>query len=208
MTKSITMKNTLTFLFGLGLLISSFTLKAQDETLINSGTSVGGFFGIITEVGSINGTATPSMGGGVGLVLDNLFIGAYGLATANYEGYLQGDDANLDIAHGGLWLGYNYKTYKLVHLYSSAKVGWGAVDIDPDLDFNRRGSLDAVFVVTPEVGVELNVARWFRIAASLSYRVVSGVDAAGLSNNDFGGLNAGITMRFGWFGRKRNSDNF
>ena len=208
MTKSITMKSISPILLTLSLLVSSISLTGQDETLLSRGTSIGGFLGIITEVGSINGDVTPSMGAGVGLVVDNLFLGAYGQGSANYEGWLEGDDAYVDLAHGGLWIGYNYKTYKLLHLYSSAKVGWGAVDIDPDIDFDRRGRLDAVFVVTPEVGVELNVARWFRIAATLNYRVVSGVDTQGFDNNDFGGLNAGITMRFGWFGRKGNVDNY
>ena len=198
------MKKFTSICFGLFMLVS-LSLTAQDETLFSRGSSVGGFFSLLTEVGTINKDTRTSIGGGAGVVIDNMFVGAYGLGSANYEDWIQGDDAFVDIAHGGFWIGYNYKTYKLLHLYSSAKIGWGAIGINPDIDFNRRGNIDGVFVVTPEVGVELNVARWFRIAGTVSYRVVNGVDSPEYSNNDFSGLNAGFTMRFGWFGRKKDS---
>ena len=145
------------------------------------------------------------MGGGIGMVIDNMFIGAYGLGSADYENWLRGDDSFVDLAHGGLWFGYNYKTYKLLHLFTSAKVGWGAINFDPDWDFNRRGEVDGVFVITPEVGVEVNVTRWFRLAGTLNYRIVNDVEQTGYTNSDFSGVNFGLTMRFGWFGRSRGS---
>ena len=197
------MKNFSSILLGLFFVFISLSVNGQEETLFSRGSSVGGFMGIITEVGSIDGETRTSIGGGVGLVIDNMFLGAYGIGSADYERWLQGDDSYIDIAHGGLWLGYNYKTYKLYHLYSSVKLGWGAVGIDTDREIFRNNDIDGIFVVTPEVGIELNVAKWFRLAGTLGYRIVDGVESDGFTNSDFSGVNLGITMRFGWFGRKR-----
>ena len=198
------MKKISSICFGMLLFLLSQSLLAQeDETLFSRGTSVGGFIATLTEVGNIHDETRSSVGGGIGLVVDNLFLGAYGLGSADYERWIQGDDSYIDMAHGGLWVGYNYKTYKLYHLYTSMKVGWGAIDIDTDRDIFRNGDVDGIFVLTPEVGIELNVARWFRIAGTLNYRIVDGVETESFSNSDFSGVNFGLTLRFGWFGRRR-----
>ena len=41
--------------------------------------------------------------------------------------------------------------------------------------------------VSPEVGLEMNLTRWLRIAGAAGYRWVEGVNSAGLSNEDFTG---------------------
>ncbi|MEZ4985415.1 MAG: hypothetical protein R2795_10320 [Saprospiraceae bacterium] len=109
----------------------------------------------------------------------------------------------LDIGHGGFWLGGTFQPWQLLHLYGSARIGWGGINIELEDNPSYR-DLDKIFVATPEIGLELNIARWFRVAGTVGYRYVTGVNEnLGLSNDDFSGATAAVTLRFGWFGNRR-----
>ncbi len=201
------MKSKLNFLLLALLMIgSSLGIHAQRETLFGKGASFGGFGAILTEFGQVNGEMRASMGGGGGFVIEDLFIGAYGLGSTDYERLINGDDPVMDIAHGGLWIGYNYNTFNYIHLYTSARIGWGGIGFDLDDDpFDYRGRVDAIFAFTPEVGVELNLTKWMRVAGAIGYRYVDGVNTSGFKDKDFSGVTGSIGFRFGWFGRPRYS---
>lgn len=187
-------------------LLFSFALSAQHQTLLGRSPLNGAFGAPIYEYG-FDSDHAGAVGGGGGLVFRNFFLGAYGMGSNEALTQLldDGEIDNLELSHGGLWLGVTPLTYSVIHPYLSTRVGWGVVDIDfddPDLDFE---DLDQVFVVTPEAGIELNVTRWFRIAGTASYRVVTGVNDAtpdGVTDS-LKGFQGGITLRFGWFGNKR-----
>lgn len=185
------------------MLLTFGMVNAQNETLFKHVRVVGAFGAPITEY-SINNDFNTSVGGGGGIVLNSFFIGGYGLASADFNRlYEEGDVDVLDIGHGGLWLGGTFKPYKLLHVYGSARLGWGAMNIR--LNGNTPyHDLDKIFVATPEVGVELNVTGWFRVAGTVGYRSVSGADESnGYKNEDFSGPIGAVTLRFGWFGRRR-----
>ena len=61
---------------------------------------------------------------------------------------------------------------------------------------------DKVFVVTPEIGVEANIFDFFRLAATVNYRLTDGIDESlnGFQDSDFSKLGATLTLRFGGFG--------
>ena len=106
------------------------------------------------------------------------------------------------MGHGGLWLGFTVPSRKVVHFYGSSRLGWGALDIN--FANSRFDDLDNVFVITPEVGIEVNLTRWFRLAGTFGYRIVEGADESlGYSDDDFSGTFTGITLRFGGFGGNR-----
>lgn len=193
-------------LFLAVLLTSTIGLQAQHETLFNQARVVGAFGGPITEYGLSNNLST-SVGGGGALVINSFFIGGYGLASADFDQlYDEGDIDVLDIGHGGFWLGGTYQPHSLVHMYGSARLGWGAINIDLNGNTPYR-ELDKIFVATPEIGLELNVTRWFRLAGTVGYRYVTGVNEnRGLTGEDFSGAIAGVTLRFGWFGRRRSNN--
>jgi hypothetical protein len=193
-------------LFFAVLLTSSIGLQAQHETLFNQARVVGAFGGPITEYGLSNDLST-SVGGGGALVINSFFIGGYGLASVDFDQlYDEGDVDVLDIGHGGFWLGGTYQPHRLVHMYGSARLGWGAINIDLNGNTPYR-ELDKIFVATPEIGLELNVTRWFRLAGTVGYRYVTGVNEdRGLKGEDFSGAMAGVTLRFGWFGRRRSNN--
>jgi len=195
------MKNS--FFFIALLVLTTGALSAQHETLFNQARVVGAFGGPITEYGLGNDLNT-SVGGGGALVINSFFIGGYGLASVDFEQlYDNGEIDVLDIGHGGFWLGGTYQPYQLLHVYGSAKLGWGAINIELN-DNTRYRDLDKIFVATPEIGVELNLTRWFRLAGTVGYRYVTGVnETLGLRDEDFSGAIAAVTLRFGWFGRRR-----
>jgi hypothetical protein len=182
------------------------TVSAQHETLFGNARVVGGFGGPIFEFGVSNDIPT-GIGGGGGVVIENFFIGGYGMGALDYSVIV---DDNLDIdqvelAHGGLWLGYSYKTYAVIHPYVSTRLGWGAVNIQFDQPGSSFSDLDRIMAFTPEIGAELNVARWFRIYGTFGYRLVWGTqdEIPDYTDQDFRGWMAGLGFRFGWFGNRR-----
>lgn len=185
--------------------VIGIALSAQHETLFGKARVLGGFGGPIVEFG-IGNDLNTAVGGGGGIIISNFFLGGYGLGSLDFQKILDDDEVEqLDLGHGGFWLGYAYKPHKVVHLFTSTKIGWGALNIkfdDPNQEFS---DLDQIFVVTPELGIELNVFRWFRVGATGGYRFVDGAnEARGYTNDDFGGAIGTLTFRFGWFGWRRN----
>lgn len=191
------------FLMILALLFST-GLMAQHETLFNKARVVGGFGAPILEMG-INNDLNTSVGGGGGIVINSFFLGGYGLASVDFEELFDNGEVEvLNIGHGGFWLGATFQPYKILHLYTSARLGWGAVNVDLQDNNQRYSDIDKIFVATPELGIELNLTKWFRIAGTAGYRWVNGTsENRGYSDDDFSGAVATVALRFGWFGSKR-----
>ena len=189
-------------------LASTYILQAQHETLFNRARVVGGFGSPIFEWG-LGGKTNTSVGGGGGIVIENFFLGGYGLGSVDFdELFDNGEIQNMEIGHGGFWLGFTINPYRVVHLYSSARIGWGALNIDFRDGGVSYSDLDKVFVMTPELGVELNLTRWFRVVGAVGYRWVNGVAATPeYESDEFNDAIASLTLRFGWFGHRYGGKN-
>jgi hypothetical protein len=123
--------------------------------------------------------------------------------------------------HGGLMLGYIHNPNKLWHLSSNIKIGSGRIALyDKDLDFSAFDEYyrDWVAVITPEIGFEVNLARWCKFGASAGYRFVMAVnddtflDAQGeahrlFKSSQFSSPVASIKFHFGSFGPRKNEKN-
>ncbi|HEY0711139.1 MAG TPA: hypothetical protein VGF45_00575, partial [Polyangia bacterium] len=68
-----------------------------------------------------------------------------------------------------------------------------------DNDDKAGSASDAVFVVEPNVTVEVNIIKAVRLAAFTSYRFVRDVDLTGLDSGDVSGVSAGLMLKFGVF---------
>jgi len=55
------------------------------------------------------------------------------------------------------------------------------------------------FIVEPAAEVELNLIRWIRLSAGVSYRLTSPVNLQGYSNDVLRGLSGNVTLSFGKF---------
>lgn len=147
--------------------------------------------------------------GGAGAILLNqkLFFGGYGLRLAPVIGKdvtVDGVDYNnleIDFNHGGIWLGYIHNYKKLVHMGGSVKFGWGSIELaDGRLTVPY---VDNVLVITPQVDVEVNITRWFKINAGGGYRFVTSINEDVFQTNDFNSPTLTIGLMVGWF-RGRN----
>jgi len=198
---------------NLALLLALFGLftthgLAQTETIFGNARAVGGFGAPIVEIG-LNDDVYTSIGAGGGLIINGFFIGGYGMAAVDFDEIVDNDETfdNLEFGHGGLWMGFNLWPYKVLHFYGSGRLGWGAIDIQLDNGVEFE-DLDQIFVLTPEAGLELNLTRWLRLAGTVGYRFVDGVDETrGYREDDFEGLTAGITLRIGGFGHRQHRRN-
>lgn len=191
-----------TRIFLIALLFSSFTAFGQQETetLFKNSRIRGGFGGPIFSWSQTNNKIGYGAGGGGGVVFDRFFVGLFGMGET-FERPQPGQD-QLTLGYGGLWLGYTTPSHKLLHLYTSVKIGGGGVvitDFEDSWEFEDDWA-DAAFVIVPEAGLELNIARWFRLGGTVGYRFVNGFKGW----NDYGrkDLNApvyALTFKFGWF---------
>lgn len=178
-------------------LLTSFGLLAQQQTLFGNVDNWGGFGAPIFEISSIADESIVSIGGGGAVIMDNFFFGGYGLGTddANYS--FEGEDYRIKYKHGGLWLGVTSNPNSLVHVYGSTRLGWGKARLRQDGDDIFT---DRIFTLTPELGFEVNVTRFFQLALTGGYRVTTGInDLPGLTNDAFSNFVGGITLRFGGF---------
>ena len=171
----------------------------QDETLFNRSHRGGFFVSPIIEYSDFDADITTAVGGGLGFVAGDLFFGAYGLGVADYDRLLDDKFRKLEMGHGGFWLGYVVPQHRAVHLFTSVKAGWGAVNIEFD-DFDYE---DTFFAVTPEAGLEVNVFSWFRLAGAVGYRFMNGLaDSPNFDKNDLQTMTGTLTIRIGGFGRR------
>jgi hypothetical protein len=188
------------------LLVPAADARAQDETLIGGSPSdFGGFGGPIYRVTQIGGeTIGLNGGGGAMLINRRLALGGMGVGgTANVDAIIGGvpQRGEMDFAYGGFTIEYITRPTKLVHATYGILIGGGAVSVWPDnMRPRNRSDSSTVFALTePQVGVELNVARWMRIGTTVGYRLAFGADVPKLANDQLNGPSASLVLRFGKF---------
>lgn len=180
-------------------------LKAQDdnfETLSTRG-KVSGFGGPIMSFTQIDKDFVHLMGGGGGIIINDFFLGGYGVGKTN-EIYYKDNVANVMLfGHGGLWFGYTFFGNKAIHPVIHTQMGWGkitqyqkgwqsAVIIPEPL------SVDEVFVLSPTAEIELNFSRFFRLGGGVNYNFVYNTDGA-YSFEDFAKPGFFVSFKFGYF---------
>jgi hypothetical protein len=141
------------------------------------------------------------MGGGGAVLLNDFFIGGYGLGLTNAIPDFLNDrpDNRLSLGHGGFWLGYSLFGDKPIHLAVSTLIGWGEfgiMDYDAFYPFVR----DNIFILSPTVELEVNLTRYFRLGAGASYNLFTMVDGShNYSSSDLSSPAGFLSFKFGWF---------
>lgn len=199
------------------LLITGFfaaiCLQAQDQTLFSHIGRSGVWGAPLFEYSDLSNDVQVGSGGGGALVFNDFYLGGYGMG--NVEFLKLQPAANLrervKFKHGGFWLGYTPLQSRVLHPYSSVKFGWGKARYRSTTFDNPETVLseleDNIFVLTPELGFEVNVFSWFRIATTGAYRLVSGLgDVPSFEDDDLSEFTLQLTLRFGDFGRDRSRD--
>jgi hypothetical protein len=122
-----------------------------------------------------------------------------------------GEPQRLGFGYGGLVLRYSLVDKRPYYLTFGTLVGGGGLTYQRD-DVNDRnyrnhdddrewnGKHDTVFVVEPSIGGHLNITRWMRVGAQVSYRVVTGVDnVTEMRAKDLSGFAYGGNLQLGFF---------
>ena len=191
-------------LFILGVTIAP--ALAGDKTLIGDLEDVdhGGFGGPVVKFTRINGEAGVLTGGRGGWIIDHRFVlggGGYGLANnIEAEGAVPpGQD--LEMGYGGGMIEYIIASDRLLHFSVECLIGAGGVttSISGEYSQGTSGDDDAFFVVEPGANVMLNITRFFRFGAGVSYRYIQGVHFNEIDAGDLSGAAAVLTFKFGAF---------
>lgn len=208
------MKTKNVFLFILGVLFS-FPVLAQDkqgqeeENLFNSVSfsNVSGFGGLMIQFAELNDEVAVFTGTGGGILINQQFyFGGYGIGMDTEHEYATEIDSirnQVDYGHGGFWIGYINKPYKLIHWGISSKMGWGKMFLYEKNNYDNSIAKELVFVVTPQAEVEINFTKWFKLNTGIGYKLVSGIDKSSIyDEKDFNGPYAMISFLFGGFGNR------
>lgn len=175
--------------------------KEQVQTIMNSFElkRISGFGGPTMSYSTINGEFAFMMGGGGGILINNLFLGGYGEGLTNVLNSTANSPVrDIDFGHGGFLVGYEIAPKRLIHPVISSRIGWGAIS-----GFNNAESrrfTDNVMVFVPTISAEINFTRFFKINIGAEYRQTLNVNTVnGLTNTDFSALGAHLNFIFGWF---------
>jgi hypothetical protein len=180
--------STLVIIAGLFLLQSFSSAHAQEKPARylfqqNGHMVVSGFGGVLTTFSTITDEFAVTVGGGGAALFNNkFFIGGYGegLSTEHYLRDLQNyNQMQLTFGHGGLWLGYIHNPHQLVHWNVNTKIGWGGVGLAYPgfvMDNSSMIMTDVVFVLSPQLEMEVNLFPWMKFTLGAGYRWVNGVN--------------------------------
>jgi hypothetical protein len=178
-----------------------FAQEDEAETLLSGEIDHGGFGGPVVKFGNIYDESAVMIGGRGGWIIDHFLSlggGGYGLVTE----ITTRPEEFLLMGYGGFEMEFIIASNRIVHSTIGTLVGAGGFsshdrNFDSDVDTENQG--DAFFVMEPSVNAELNVARFMRVNAGVSYRYTDGADKYGITDTDLSGLNAVITLKFGAF---------
>ena len=182
--------------FRRGLILSFFlfsTIHAQEETVFGKGkVRVSGIWG-----GSYNAYTSfeeefnHNTGGFFTFEINKNFL-------LGWTGY--GTDLNLSdnrTAHIGgsdFLIGYTPNSHQVLHPIFYLQAGGGKLEVTGETD-------DSVFILQPNLGLELNVLRWFRFGIEAGYRFVNNINVPGLTENDLSSPIIGLRLKFGFSSR-------
>lgn len=208
-------------LFLLTLIVVPTIIFAQNddsnkemETLWgNKQLSFGGFGGVHVGFSKFNNQNIWLVGGmGAALVNHSFFFGGGGYGIVNEPNFSNvtttlGNGGYLSGGYGGVILGFILKPHKVAHLSFPVLIGAGNLlysDIRMSEHYNTNPGQHIIdqsnfFVVEPTVEVEINVFRFMRVAAGVSYRYAPNVSLISTPKNAFNGPSGSITFKFGTF---------
>lgn len=203
--------------------LSCFTLYAQDnkafemQTLSSSSSSVGGYGSLNTNISSFRDRGMVSMGVNGACVLNHSFaigIEGYGvLPSMEFNDYTTLDTSITTTLTGG-WGGLHFEGIfspeKAIHFVIpvSGGAGWlgylnkyNSSYYDNDPYYNDGLLMDDTFFwyIEPGVGVEMNIAKFFRIYLGATYKFTTGLDLKNTSDNELDKLNGRLLLKFGKF---------
>lgn len=217
-------KTVLFFIFILAITV----VRAQDSyqsdevrTVFSKSKSNGGYGAFTMSYSNIGGYDALVTGGRGAFIFDHVLgigLGGYGFVNnLNYHYYHNSNEKHLSLAggYGGFLIEPIIAGKSPVHVAFPILIGGGGVALVDMYSWDYWGgsypgyeyAYDAFFVFEPAVELEFNLARWFRLAASVSYRYTSDIElyrpeselTHPYGKDALRGFNYGLTFKFGKF---------
>lgn len=178
------------------------TKNENIQTLFSKNTKVRGYIGTLTTGTTLDGDEAYMNGmQAAGIFNDHFVLGLYRLnlennVFSNNDTYI---NSRIDFAHKGIILGYIFMPKRIIHFNTNVQLGKGNLEIY-DSFADRWIEDDFVFVATPSLEVEFNVAKFLRASVGANYRFTFDVDKFNnYKDEDFSDFGAFVTLKFGWF---------
>ena len=191
-----------------------------------------GFGGIESETSFLKKNISESLGACGALMINNyFFIGAYGLTiVSNHylkdliipEEYLQDDkpmfyygkSLRTNFSHAGIWVGGVFFPKKMVHFGLSSRFGWGNIHLSDsvnnsyleNVDFRLDYTTDKVFVIIPQIELDITITSWLKFNMGFGYNFVTGIDFDRYKEYKFNAPQITVGIYFGGFSNKDAED--
>lgn len=179
------------------------------QTILSRNRSNGGYGAISIGYTEIDNKDAIVMGARGAWIINHSFalgLGGYGFINdINYDNPFNNDlDYNLAGGYGGLILEPILAPRLPVHLSFPVLFGVGGVAYvehhnNWDYWWDSDNNSDVFWVVEPAVELEFNMTRYFRMAATASYRFTSNINMQNTDPEILNGFNVGMVFKFGKF---------
>jgi hypothetical protein len=203
-------------------ILSITFVKAQDQdsyqsdevrTIFSKNQSNGGYGAFTISYSNIGGYDALVTGGRGAFIFDHALaigLGGYGFVNnLDYDYHNSNTGRNLSLAggYGGFLIEPIIAGKSPVHVSFPILIGGGGVSLVDMYAWEYWGQpqpgyeydYDAFFVIEPAVELEFNLARFFRMAAAVSYRHTSEIQLHQTDADALRGFNYGVTFKFGKF---------
>lgn len=210
----------LAMVMAIGFTYAQDDYKNNEVQTIFSNSGNNGGFGAVS-LGYTQIDKSDAFVGGIrgGFIFDQKFaigLGGYGFVN-NLDNHYYDDPIKEDLymagGYGGIFIEPILAGNKPVHLSFPMLFGIGGASLTEDWEnweweddnyyHNRNYDSDVFFVFEPAVELEFNLARFFRVATSVSYRFTSDLnlklDSESIDKDALRGLRFAMVFKFGKF---------
>jgi len=219
LTKNI---KTLSILSGITVIIICFANaksfaqenKREEPNTLFGDNRVTGYGALEFKYSQIMDQDAIILGGQGGVLLNqhvSLGLGGYTSVTSiPFEGTNPTGTLRTEFGYTGISLGYNIAPKKLIHLHIPVLFAVGYVEVvqnstdypgvSPSVPNEIFVENTTVFVIEPAANFEINIAKFMRFSAGISYRLVHNINLENpISNDDFTALSINTSLIFGNF---------
>ncbi len=176
------------------------SLHAQEiNTVLGKGNAkVSGAYGVASQkFSSIDDQFATFIGGYGGVHFNHNWMigaGAYTLLNGNTIHFENDTNTSRQLTYIGLITEYIHHPQRAFHLTGNLLAGAAIMGEQKKLETNGSYTLSSrgSFIIEPSLNVEVNLAKWFRVATGVSYRFIANEKA-------YAAPAANISLKFGKF---------
>lgn len=186
--------------------------RQEVQTLFSNQKSLGFYGSFSLGYSQINGKDALVSGGRAAMIFNHstaVGLAGYGFVN-NMEGYRWEDENMLKYSlaggYGGIFIEPIVGGLNPVHVAFPVLFGLGGIaqvrNFGPgywEFPYFDTPESDLFFIVEPAVELEVNLARFFRTAATFSYRFTSNIELFDVDPDVLRGFHFGLTFKFGKF---------